>query len=101
MRVLCLSYRRLLLGMLLFCALVAGCSRRHYRVRADRDSYELLGEFTAGTPWQLPEQYSVYPAPNSRLADPTDADCPLLPSPGPVLHTGAASTSLHSGTMTG
>lgn len=68
------------------CLLPAGCTRRHYRLRADRDSYGLLTEKTLGTPWQVPNDYSVYPAPGSRLADPWDPDWPWLPPPGPTLY---------------
>ena len=70
---------------LLFCIIVGGCSRRHYRMRADSDSYALLGEQAAGTPWEPPADFSVYPTPGSRLADPTSPDAPWLPAPGPVL----------------
>ena len=77
---------------LLFCVIANGCSRRHYRTRADSDSYALLAEQAAGTPWEPPADFSVYPAPNSRLADPTSPDAPWLPPPGPVLFTGNSST---------
>ncbi len=84
------------LAALLVCAQLAGCSRRHYRMRADRDVYRLLGEHTAGTPWQIPDDYSVYPTPDSRLADPTDPDWPCLPSPGPVLYVPGISEDANS-----
>ena len=53
---------------------------------ADADAFSLLDEKSAGTPWQLPDDYNVYPQPGSRLADPTNPDRPILPPPGPVLY---------------
>jgi hypothetical protein len=84
------SYRDrfLVLVLLLGCLLPVGCNRRQYRLRADRDAYCLLTEKTLGTPWQVPNDFSVYPDPQSRLADPTDPDWPLLPPPGPTLYGG-------------
>ncbi len=75
---------------LLVCVIVSGCSRRHFRLRADRDSYALLAEQAAGTPWEPPADFSVYPAPASRLSDPTSPDAPWLPPPGPILVSGNA-----------
>ena len=76
----------ILLAVLLSSIVVPACSRRHYRIRADQDAYELLAEKSVGTPWQPPNDYSVYPAADSRLADPSNPDWPLLPEPGPTLH---------------
>ena len=76
-------------ALVLVCAAAEGCSRGHYRQRADRDAYELLSEHTWGTPWEIPAEFSVYPSPDSRLADATDTDWPCLPSPGPVLYAQA------------
>ncbi len=80
-------------GLLLPCSLIAvlaisGCSRRDYRQRADADAYRLLREKSAGTPWQLPDDYQIDPLPQSRLSDPSDPDFPQLPQPGPFLVTG-------------
>lgn len=76
----------ILLAVLLTSMVVPACSRRHYRIRADQDAYELLAEKSVGTPWQPPNDYSVYPAADSRLADPSNPDWPLLPESGPTLH---------------
>ena len=81
----------LILTALLVCVILGGCSRRQYRMRADRDSYALLGEHAAGTPWEPPADFSVYPTTGSRLADPSSPDSPWLPPPGPVLFTGKSS----------
>ena len=70
------------------CCLVAatiGCSRNHYRVRADRDAYARVIEKTQHTPW-MPSNFNVYPAPNSRLYDPTCVNDPYLPTPSPQLY---------------
>ena len=63
-----------------------GCSRRHYRVTADRDVRQILQQKSAATPWQLPALYNVYPDPRARFADPTAADCPRLPGAVPQLN---------------
>ncbi len=72
--------------LLCFTAVLLGCSRQHYRVRADRDAYSRVIEKTNGTPWRPPSNYSVYPAPHSRLYDPTCIDDPHLPTPSPQLY---------------
>ncbi|MCH5376773.1 MAG: hypothetical protein JJ992_22635, partial [Planctomycetes bacterium] len=65
---------------------MAGCSRTHYRVRADREAYSTLAFKTGGTPWHLADNYSVMPDPRSRFFDPTPIDDPLLPVPAPQLY---------------
>ncbi len=80
--------RLTLCGALVFDVAVAGgCSRRHYREQADRNVYDLLSEHTLSTPWEVPQGFSVYPDPRSRLADPSIPDCPRLPAPGPLLYS--------------
>ena len=68
------------------CALLAGCSRGHYRHRADTDAYLILAQKTVHTPWEPPDMYNVVPAPGSRFYDPTAVDDPLLPLPAPQLY---------------
>ena len=65
---------------------ISGCSRNHYRLRADDDAYGRLSEKAAGTPWSPPSDYSVYPAPHSRLYDETCVNDPCLPEPAPQLY---------------
>ena len=65
---------------------MSGCSRRHYREHADRDVYNLIAQNSLGTPWELPETFSIDPEPESRLHDPSDPDFPVLPHPGPNLY---------------
>lgn len=67
-------------------AMLAGCSRSHYRQRADADAYSLIHEKAGHTPWDVPYDYDVVPMPGSRLYDPTPLDDPLLPKPAPQLY---------------
>jgi len=71
-----------------WCLLVTavGCSRTRYRLAADRDAVAVLGEKSAGKPWQLPPMFSIYPHPQSRFFDPTPNDDPILPVPAPQLY---------------
>ena len=71
--------------LLLLCGAV-GCSRRTWRERADRDSYGLLQDRLAATPWQTETGYDLAPDPRSRLYDPEDPDCESLPDPQPRLY---------------
>jgi len=63
-----------------------GCSRRTWRERADRDSYGLLQDRLAATPWQSEPGFDLIPDPRSRLFDPEDPDCESLPDPQPRLY---------------
>jgi outer membrane protein TolC len=65
---------------------LAGCSRTHYRLRADRDAHSVLQSKTTSRPWRLPWDYSIMPDPQSRFYDPTPTDDPLLPMPAPQLY---------------
>ena len=62
-----------------------GCTRTRYRNAADRDSYQIIQEKAACIATQMP-QYQVTPDPRSRFYDPTNPDCPQLPTPRPVLN---------------
>jgi outer membrane protein TolC len=65
---------------------LAGCSRTHYRLHADREAYSILQSKTTSRPWKLPWDYSIMPDPESRFYDPTPTDDPLLPVPAPQLY---------------
>jgi hypothetical protein len=67
-------------------ALAAGCTRTHYRIKADRDAYSIANEKSIHTPWELPWDYNLLPPEHSRLYDPTPIDDPLLPLPAPQLY---------------
>jgi hypothetical protein len=65
---------------------LTGCSRGLYRRQADRESHYLLREKSVGTPWAIPESYTIAPDPRSRFFDPTHPDFPVLPPAGPQLY---------------
>ena len=71
-------------GCLLLAA--AGCTRTHYRLKADRDAYCILAEKTAERPWQPPPGFMIQPDPRSRFYDPSCLDDPSLPIPAPRLY---------------
>ena len=77
---------RVSLCSLLLLAVLAGCSRRHYRLRADADSHRILAEKTHATPWMPPGDFAILPRPDSRLYFPSNLDDPLLPMPAPQLY---------------
>lgn len=73
----------------LICAMIvvcASCSRTHYRLRADRDSYGILRQKTECTPLQPESDFSIYPKPHSRLYTGPCVDFPCLPNPSPQLY---------------
>ena len=80
------STSRWLLGAALaMAALLAGCSRGHYRRQADADAYQLIGEKTCDSRWEL-NDYRVTPTVESRMYDPTSPDCPPMPPDDPTSH---------------
>ena len=60
-----------------------GCSRRHYRLQSDRQTYEVLREKNAEGNW-LPSDLDITPDPRSRFFDPYDQDTPPLPPDDPT-----------------
>lgn len=72
--------------LLVALVVLAGCSRRHYRQRADVDAYSAIHEKAGHTPWEVPYDFDVVATPGSRLYDPTPLDDPLLPHPSPQLY---------------
>ncbi len=79
------SFWLLLLALLVLSD--AGCSRTRYRVAADRDAYCIVQEKSAQITEPVAINYTVRPDPRSRFYDPTNPDCPQLPSPHPVLNS--------------
>ena len=65
---------------------LTGCTRGLYRRQADRESHYLIREKSVGTPWVIPESYTIQPDPRSRFFDPTHPDFPVLPPAGPQLY---------------
>ncbi len=64
----------------------SACTRTRYRTAADRDSYQILREKSPMVSTPLPDGYVVRPDVRSRFYDPTNPDCPQLPTPRPVLN---------------
>ena len=79
--------RSAMISVLALGLLAHGCSRIHYRDHADRETYALLEEATAATPWELPVDFSLEPVADSRLSVSGDPVDPLLPPPGPFLYS--------------
>lgn len=75
------------LAVLASCHTQVGCTRGRYRRQADREAYYLIQEKSVGTPWAIPDWFTVTPDPQSRFFDPTNPDCPALPPAGPQLNT--------------
>ncbi len=66
-------------------ALIAGCSRAHYRQAADSQVYQILAEKEQDPGWAIP-RLDITPDPRSRFFDATDPDCPPLPPDDPAAH---------------
>jgi outer membrane protein TolC len=70
-----------------FCvaSLLCGCSRRFYRLQADRDAYAAMKQAAiAGNTGAPPLTMDI--APESRMFDPNDPDCPPMPPDDPASH---------------
>lgn len=65
--------------------LAGGCTRTHYRRKADKDTYKAVAETTADPRWQVPG-FSINPSPASRFYDPNNPDRPPLPPDDPESH---------------
>ena len=72
---------RLLVSGCLLLISIAGCSRPWYRKQADREAYALIQEKGGYL-----DQATIYPGPNSRLADPNSVDEPPMPPDDPTSH---------------
>jgi len=70
-------------GLLLALSLLAGCTRAHYRLSADREVYPILAERASAAGFAT-DRLQLEPAPISRLADPTNPDKPPRPPDDPV-----------------
>lgn len=68
---------------LLFLLCAVGCSRSHYRQAADRETYPIIGERVVKPEYSI-GRTNIVPPPESRLADPTNPDCPPKPPDDPA-----------------
>ena len=66
-------------------AILAGCTRRQYRVAADQNAYDLIAGKSFNPQWALPN-WSIYSDPRSRYFDTCDADRPPMPPDDPASH---------------
>ena len=65
-------------------AMSAGCSRKRYRIAADRQVCDIVTEKAALNPKWSPGAWSVYADPRSRYFDTCDPDKPPMPPDDPV-----------------
>ena len=78
--------RSLMLVVLASAALtIGGCSRAKYRLQADYDAYELIGERNADPRWQA-NDYTIDLDPRSRFFDSYDPDRSPMPQDDPASH---------------
>src|SRR5262245_42696756 len=75
----CMRVAALFVGL----ACLAGCTRAHYRLSADREVYPILGDRAAAAGFAT-DRLQLDPPPASRFADPTDPDHPPKPPDDPV-----------------
>jgi hypothetical protein len=59
-------------------AAAAGCSREHYRARADKDVEAVISQKNIFPDWKV-ENWHAYPDPRARFADPSNPDAPPYP----------------------
>ena len=77
---------RSICGVLICSALLAaliGCTREHYRTRADQRTYEILNQKNTDPRWAVPK-VDITPSKDSRFYDPHDLDNPPLPPDDPI-----------------
>lgn len=65
---------------------LSGCTRGLYRRQADRETHYLIREKSLGTPWAVPDSFTIEPDMRSRFFDATHPDFPTLPPAGPRLY---------------
>lgn len=69
---------RVRVAVLLLLAAATGCSRAHFRIRADKDVEGVITQKNIFPDWKV-ENWHVYPDPRSRFADPSVPDYPPYP----------------------
>ena len=63
----------------------SGCSRRHYRLQADREAYHVVAENLQDPRWAEPG-FTIELDPRSRYYDGYNPDCPPMPPDDPTSH---------------
>ncbi len=79
------STARAVLAFLLLAAMLSGCSRKKYRLQADRDVYGTIAKSSKDPRWAQPN-LSIEPDPRSRNYVPEDVDRPPMPADDPAAH---------------
>jgi len=74
-----------IIGLALLLGFYSGCSRSHYRQKADKEAYALVKTVASDSRWQL-QDYSLKAARDSRFYDPFDPDCEPMPTDDPTAH---------------
>ena len=69
---------RLLLLSVVGLTTAAGCSREHFRARADKDVEAVISQKNLFPDWKV-ENWHAYPDPRARFADPSCPDAPPYP----------------------
>jgi hypothetical protein len=62
-----------------------GCTRRHYRLQADREVDGII-EHKAKAVGSNPAEFNIHVDPRSRMYDANNPDCPPMPPDDPVSH---------------
>jgi hypothetical protein len=62
---------------------LGGCTRRYYRIQADKVAYSLIASKSTDPRWMIEPDYNVYPNLLARFADPTNPDRPPMPPDDP------------------
>jgi hypothetical protein len=82
--------RRTLLWLLLWALPIvhslSGCTRPHYRRKADRQVAALVQEKSYDPRWALPPNFNIYPDPRSRYREIYNEDRPPMPEDDPDSH---------------
>ena len=63
----------------------AGCSRQHYRKKADREVYSILHQGTNDPRWNI-NDFHINPDPTSRMFNPFNPDGEPMPHDDPAAH---------------
>ena len=61
----------------------SGCTRQHFREKADKEAFALLNQKSCDPRWSL-HGFFVYPDPRARFADMTSPDRPPMPPDDPA-----------------
>jgi hypothetical protein len=75
----------LLPAVVSLCCWSSGCSRRHYRLQADQEAYDVIAERACDPRWREP-RLSIELDPRSRYYDGYDPDRPPMPRDDPASH---------------